>query len=625
MVDLSIQNIQKYYDEDHPILDGLTFDIQEGERVGLLGKNGAGKTTLFRILSGELSYEGGSFAIPKGKYLGVLEQIPIFPPEYTVEDVLLSAFENLDQMEEELRQLELKMSRQATDQILNRYASVRLAFEQAGGYEKNLEVGRVCSGLGISSEMRQQRFAVLSGGEQTRVNLARLILLRSDILLLDEPTNHLDISATVWLEEFLRKFKGTVLVISHDRYFLDRVVTRIVEIDNGKSVLYSGNYSFYVEEKRRRYEEQLSRYESEQRKIKQLEMTAERMHGWAQRNAKLHRRAFAIEKRMMRISQTEKPQKSENLKSRFQDLDFYGDEVLKARNLRKSYGEKLLFQNLDLEITGGEHIALLGDNGAGKTTLIRILTGNEDPDAGFVRLGPTVRFAVMPQKIEFDHPERTLLETVLYMLNCSTQAARDRLGAFQFRGEDVFKTVSSLSGGERSRLWLCCIMADSMNLLILDEPTNHLDIASREWIEDAVSEFQGTLLFVSHDRFFIKKFADRILEFKDGSVYDFKGDYEELLAYRQREEQLRLSEPPAPVVKKKKEPERKSSGDKIKQKEIRELELSISRKEDRLNELAMEIEENAQDYEKLQTLLQEQSELEESLNADYEKWGEVVD
>ncbi len=627
MVDLSIQALEKYYDEDHRILDGLTFDIQEGERVGLLGRNGAGKTTLFRILSGEIGYEGGTFALPKNKKLGVLDQLPKVPPEWRVEDVLTSAFDTLDRLREEMNRLEHQMAEDPSDRVMRQYAAVTARFEAAGGYETKQELGRVAAGLGITAAQRQQRFSDLSGGEQTRVNLARLILEKTDILLLDEPTNHLDLSAIVWLEEFLRRFKGTALIISHDRYFLDRVVTRIIELREGKAEFYSGNYSFYVEEKQRRYEEQLARYEQEQRKLKQLEATATRMHGWAQRNAKLHQRAFAIEKRMARISQTEKPKTETNLKSKFKELEFFGDEVVKARGLKKQYGEKLLFQDLDLDIQGGEHVALLGDNGAGKTTLLRILLGLEPPDEGFSRMGPSVKAAVMPQKIEFPDPDRTLLETVLYALNCSTQTARDRLGAFQFQGEDVFKVVRDLSGGERSRLWLCCVMAEGMNLLLLDEPTNHLDIASREWIEEAVDEFQGTLLFVSHDRYFIQRFAQRILEFRDGSIYDFKGGYDEYLEYRQREEQLlqsRRNEARAAVGEKAK-PARPGGEERRRKKRLTELETQIAKTEQELERLGEEMEVHAQNFEKLQELLGEQERTQQVLDGLYEEWGALID
>lgn len=628
MVDLSIVGLEKYYDEDHRILDGLTFDVQQGERVGILGNNGAGKTTLFRILCGEIGYEGGSFAIPHQKKLGMLSQLPVFPPHYLVEDVLLSAFSSLDALRHEMTELENMMAEDASDRVMRQYAAVTARFEAEGGYETQQELGRITAGLGISVKQRQQLFSDLSGGEQTRVNLARLILEKTDILLLDEPTNHLDLSAIQWLEDFLRRFHGTVLVISHDRYFLDRVVNRIVELENGKAVFYSGNYSFYAEEKRRRYEEQLSKYEQEQRKIHQLAVTAERMHGWAQRNAHLHQRAFAIEKRMARISQTEKPTIKRTMKARFKEIEFSGDEVLKVCGISKQYGEKRLFQDLDLVIAGGEQIGLLGDNGAGKTTLLRVLLGDEEPDDGFVKFGPSIKAAVMPQKIEFSHPERTLLETVLYALNCSTQTARDRLGAFQFQGEDVFKQVKNLSGGERSRLWLCCVMAEGINLLILDEPTNHLDIASREWIEQAIEEFQGTLLFVSHDRYFISRFAQRILEFRDGSIYDFRGNYEEYLQYRQREDQLkqvRRNEQRSIRSERESASVRPGGEERRKKKRLTELEIQIERSEQKIMELEQEMEKNAQDFQKLQELAAVVEERKSELDSLYDEWGILAD
>ena len=548
MIDISVSNLVKEFEVGNKILNGLTFQVDTGERVGLLGPNGCGKTTLLRILTGVMDYDEGDVVLAPGKRLGLISQIPVYPAGYTVEDVLATAFEPLHRMEGEMTQLAIEMAQGNTDPaVMSRYDKLTAAFEAAGGYDTQTKTNKVCNGLSIPQAMREQLFDKLSGGEKTRVNLARLILEDTDILLLDEPTNHLDLRATEWLEEYLEKFKGTVLTVSHDRYFLDKVVDRIIEIQEGKAEFYSGNYSFYAVEKERRYEEKLKQYEKEQAKIQQLEKAAEQLRTWAYSGMdKTFKRAQSMEKRIERMRVTDRPKKERKMEVRFGEREFRGDEVLTIKNLKKSFGDRTLFSDVNLEVAGGERIALLGDNGTGKSTLIKILMGEEEPDSGKLRMGPTVKIGYLPQIIHFSHPERSLVDTMLYDLDCTAQTARNRLAAFKFRGEDVFKPVSALSGGEQSRLRLCMLMDAKINLLILDEPTNHLDIQSREWIEEAVEEYEGNLLFVSHDRYFIERFASRIWLLEDGHITDFKGTYEEFQAARARG-QFSKAAPAAPV------------------------------------------------------------------------------
>ena len=389
--------------------------------------------------------------------------------------------------------------------------------------------------LEISQDMRNQLFSSLSGGEKTRCEPGPADSGGHRHPPADEPTNHLDLRATEWLEEYLDKYKGTVLAISHDRWFLDRVVKRIIEIQDGKAEFYAGNYSFYVEEKERRYQEKLKQYEKEQAKIEQLEKAADQLRVWAYSGMdKTFKRAQSMEKRIERMRTTDKPTRERRLDVKFGEREFRGDEVLTIKELKKSFDGRTLFDHVNLEVVGGERIGLLGDNGTGKSTLLKILLGEEEPDSGKLRMGPTVKVGYLPQIVHFAHPERNLVDTMIYEQDCSTQTARNRLAAFNFRGEDVFKPVSALSGGEQSRLRLCMLMDEKINLLILDEPTNHLDIASREWIEDAVSEYEGNLLFVSHDRYFIKQFATRIWQLEDGHITDFRGTFEEFRAARER-------------------------------------------------------------------------------------------
>ena len=558
--------------------------------------------------------------LPPDKRVGLISQIPVYPAGYTVEDVLDTAFRPLREMEEEMEQLAARMERGEDPALLRRYDQLTAAFEAGGGYDTDTRKNKVCSGLQIGPGMREQLFDRLSGGEKTRVNLGRLILEDTDILLLDEPTNHLDLKATEWLEEYLDKFKGTVLAVSHDRWFLDRVVDRVIEIQEGKAEFYSGNYSFYVVEKERRYQEKLKQYEKEQAKIQQLEKAAEQLRIWAYSgNDKIFKRAQSMEKRIERMRTTDRPTRERKMEVRFGEREFRGDEVLTIKGLSKSFGQRALFSGVDLEVVGGERIALLGDNGTGKSTLIKILMGEEGPDEGKIRMGPTVKIGYLPQIIHFDHPERSLLDTMLYELDCTAQTARNRLASFKFRGEDVFKPVSALSGGEQSRLRLCMLMDEKINLLILDEPTNHLDIQSREWIEEAVEEYEGNLLFVSHDRYFIDRFATRVWVLEDGQVTDFRGSYGEYRAARERKQAQAVPAPAAAPAEKKEKP-RRPGGTKNLEKEVAAAERAVAKAEEQMYELGLQIEEAASDYLKLQELYEQREALEEEILKLYGTW-----
>ena len=624
MVDIRVTGLVKSFDLEKKILNGLSFQVDSGERVGLLGKNGAGKTTLFRMLTGELEPDEGEIQLGAGRRVGLISQIPVYPAGYTVEDVLRSAFARMYRMKDEMDALALRMEQGASDETtLRRYGELNARFEGLGGWDTDTAVNKVANGLSIPQDMRQRDFDCLSGGEKTRVNLGRLILEDTDILLLDEPTNHLDLQATEWLEEYLRKFRGTVVTISHDRYFLDRTVTRIIEIQDGKAEFYSGNYSFYAIEKERRYQERMKQYLKEQAKIQQLEKAAEQMHLWAfMGNDALHKRAFSMEKRIERMRTTQKPTKARKLEARFQSREFKGDEVLQIKGLTKSFGEKHLFSDVYLRCEGGERIALLGENGTGKTTLLNILTGSEKPDSGSVRLGPSVKAAYLPQVIHFDHPERSILDTMLYELDITPQSARNRLAAYQFTGEDVFKQVSVLSGGELSRLRLCMLMDESINLLILDEPTNHLDIDSREWLEEAVEAFDGTLLFVSHDRYFINRFATRVWELENGTVSDYPMGFTQ---YRQAKEEEHAAASAAAAVP---APPKKTGGrgnraQQAAKKQLTICETSISKLEAELTRLDGEMEQAACDAERLNELYRQRQAVETELEREMTRWEEL--
>ena len=625
MIDISVRDLTKAFEVNKNILDGLTFQVQHGERVGILGRNGTGKTTLFRLMVGELTEDKGEIDIARGKRLGLVSQIPHYPDGYTVEDVLATAEERLNAMQSRMRRLEEQMSVSDDRALLSEYDELLSRFETLGGYDAEVRRSKVANGLDIPPAMREQLFDSLSGGEKTRVNLARLILEDTDILLLDEPTNHLDMHATEWLEDYLLHFKGTVLAISHDRWFLDKIAQRIIEIVDGRAEFYNGNYTFYAEEKQRRYEELRKQYEKNQKEIAHLQKAADDLHLWAFMGAdKLHKRAFSMEKRIARLQTAEKPREDKKLSVRFRQKEFFGDEVLVLEDVAKSYGEKRLFSGVEELVEPGERIALIGDNGTGKSTLLRCIAGEETPDRGWLHLGPAVKSAYLPQLVRFDDPSRNMVDTMLWEAKCDPQTARNRLAAFGFRGEDVFKTVSVLSGGEKSRLRLCILMRDDINFLMLDEPTNHLDLLSREWMEDALTDYAEALLFVSHDRWFIEKFATRIWYLHDGQIEDYRGGFAEWREYKARQEALQPSAKAVKSAVREEKPKKKAEPNRDRRRR-QKIERDIERAEASLKAIEDEMEQNASDYRKLIELGEKKSAAESAVEALYAEWETLAD
>lgn len=622
MISFSVNDLNKYYGANH-VLKGLSLEIFEGERVGLLGKNGAGKSTLFKVLAGKESYESGSVIIPDTVRIGVLDQIPEYPDGYKVIDVLMTAFEKHLALKEEMSNLEHSMTVNYTEKLMKRYGEIQSSFEAMGGYTIESEIAKVCNGLQISTDMQRQEFRLLSGGEKTKINLGRILLQNTNVLLLDEPTNHLDIASTEWIEEFLKQYKGTVLVISHDRYFLDNVVTRIVEIIEGEAEQYQGNYSFYAVEKEERYLQKLAQFEQEQKKIKQLEEAARKMHEWANNadNPAMHRRAFSVEKRIERMEKTDKPLKEKAISAAFNQESFSGKEIAVLKGLSKAYDNIKLLDNISMTLFKGDRIALLGKNGCGKTTLLKIITGEEEADTGIAKLGESIKYALLQQNIAFEKPERTVLDAIRYDLELTDSAARNMLAAYKFKGNDVFKKIEALSGGEKTRLRLCILMQKDVNMLILDEPTNHLDIASREWIEECIENFSGTILFVSHDRYFISRFAEKIWELENGSINEFTGTYEEFREYKEKTKTLDFVRPIAKEKLKLKIKQTKVDDQQI-QKQRLKLESEISELETAIKAVELESEQAGSDYVRLQELLGEKESLEIRLELLYEKWLE---
>ena len=539
MIDLSVRGLVKGFEQGNDILKGITFDVNAGERVGILGRNGCGKTTFFRILSGELQPDAGTVSIASGRRLGLISQIPVYPDGWTTEDVLREAHRRLYDMEARMNELTARMACDDSAALLAEYDRLSESFRRLGGYDMEYERNRVANGLDIPAAMRAQPFDSLSGGEKTRVNLARLILEDTDILLLDEPTNHLDLRATEWLEAYLLHFRGTVLVISHDRYFLDRVVQRSIDFTSGQAEFYSGNYSFYVVERQRRFDEQLKKYEKDQAKLQQLTEAAAKLHLWAfMGNDKLHKRAFSIEKRMEKLETTERPTEARKLNVHFTAQEFRGDDVLTMAGLSKHYGERTLFHDLDLTVTGGERIALIGDNGAGKTTLVKLLKGLLRPEGGVIRFrgediaGRTVASLAAQVGYVFQNPDdqifryNVLDEVMFGPLNIgmdektAREKSREALAMTGLAGlED--RNPYDLELYERKMVAIASVLAMDPDVLILDEPTIAQDVRGRRRIAEIVrtlSQRGKLVLAILHDMDFVAECFERVIVMAQGRV-----------------------------------------------------------------------------------------------------------
>lgn len=625
MADITIQNLTKYYG-DRLILSNLNFDIQPGEKVAILGPNGAGKTTLLHIIAGRLPYDDGHISIGAGRTVGVIDQMPHYEASATVEDVLRTAFARVQEVRAEMDALAVQMAEHPDDALLlRRYGTLQQKLDALGGYDHDFEVDKVCNGLDIPAAQRTQLFSQLSGGEKTRVNLARIILEQTDILLLDEPTNHLDLDAVRWLGDYLESYTGTVVTISHDRYFLDQCCERIIEIHDTICDFYAGSYSFYAEERERRYEQRLAEHENQMAERKRLEATARKMHEHG--TEKLAKRAASIEKRIARMKVTDRPKKQNRMSVSFGDPNYETEDVLKVRGITKSFDGRPILQNVTFNIRNGERVAILGDNGAGKTTLLRIILGEETAENGVIKKGQGLRPAYLPQQVHFANEGRNLIDTLIYDKNVTMQTARNRLGAFRFSGEDQLKIVRMLSGGEKSRLRLCELMYDPLNMLILDEPTNHLDLISREWIEEAVEAFTGTLLFVSHDRYFVSRFATRIIYLENGTYMDFIGNYEAFLSYRERQKAASTTPKPetAAVIPAKADKPKPKGGTKNIAKKVAVLEREIAQLEERITELDTEMAACGADAGRLMELMHTREETESELVDKMAQWETLAE
>lgn len=544
---IQCNHIQKYYGAEL-VLSDVSFEIKEGETVGLIGRNGTGKTTLMRLLTGSEAPDQGQLSIRKGAVIASLAQIPDYGNEETVYGVLQSAFQPLLEARAEMTRLEEEMSAAAAagresdmEPLLKQYGRLQESFERGGGYEMEANIERIAAGIGIPEQQYARPFASLSGGEKTKVGLAVILLQSPDLLLLDEPTNHLDMSAIEWLEGFIRSFNGTVVVISHDRYFLDAVAEKIIEIEDGEAFTYHCNYSRYKEEKETRLLQQFSDYQEQQKKIKKMQETIKQLIEWGNRsnppNPGFHRRAASMQKALDRMVKLKKPiLERKRIDLQLEQSDRSGKDAIILSEVGQSAGGRVLYRGITRTLRYGESAALIGANGTGKSTLLKSILGRQTPDEGEIRLGARVETGYLAQESAPADEDGTVLQYFRDELGMETGEARNQLARFLFYGSDVFKKVSSLSGGEWTRLRLALLMYRKPNLLLLDEPTNHLDIDSREALEEALEEYAGTLLAVSHDRYFINKIAGQVWHLEQGQLRATIGNFDDFRAERLKQE-----------------------------------------------------------------------------------------
>ncbi len=628
---LSCSNIDKTFVDNH-VIKNASFHIEDYEKAAIVGINGAGKTTLLKIIVGELPADAGLVTFAKDKTFGYLAQHQAVDSENSLFDELLTVKQEVLDLEAAMRQCELDMKSAQGDALallLKKYTNLTHRFEDINGYAYKSEITGILKGLGFGEDEFTKKVATLSGGQKTRIALGKLLLQKPDLIMLDEPTNHLDLNSIAWLETYLLNYKGAVIIVSHDRYFLDRIATKIIELDNGVVSSFKGNYSDYALQKERLRTEQMNAYLNQQREIKHQEAVIDKLKQF--NREKSIRRAESREKMLDKIERLEKPvEVNADMKLTLTPYRESGKDVMQIQELSKSFGQNKLFEHVSFELKRGEHVAIIGDNGTGKTTLLKIINELLPADTGEIRLGANVEIGYYDQEHHVLHMDKTLFEEISddYPYLTNTQI-RNTLAAFLFTGEDVFKKISTLSGGERGRVSLAKLMLSEANFLILDEPTNHLDITSKEILESALNAYEGTVLYVSHDRYFINKTASRILELTHQSFINYIGNYDYYLEKREIMTPVSVSESASQAEKEPSAQKRDWKQHKELQAQARKKENDLKKCEARIEELeqrsaALDAEmakpENATNSVRLQELSGEKETVCEELEQLYEKW-----
>lgn len=559
MTEIGLSNIKKDFGFKN-VLNDISFNIQTGEKIALVGRNGAGKTTIFDIISGNEKSDNGVRSIRNGAKIGYLRQIPIEEEKNKkVGDVIYSGQQELLDLELDMENIAKEMETPSSDdeleKLMRKYGRLQDAFISKGGYEIEENFAKICKGCKITDELLERNYGLLSGGEKTRVNLAKILYSNPDILLLDEPTNHLDIQSIEWLEEFLGKYKGTVLINSHDRYFLDKVAQKIILIEKGEAEIFNGNYSYYLEENERRIMEEFENYTDQQKKIKAMKDSIKKLQEFGRLASPggeaFFKRAASIQKRLEKIELLDKPEEKKKINLKFDVKSRSGKEVIKIEDLGVILGDNIILDSANLDVRYGEKIGIVGNNGSGKSTIIKTIMGEIQPITGNVKIGDSVKIGYIPQEIQFEDDNYTILKEFRKSFTGEETRARAILSKFMFNADNVFKRVGSLSGGEKVRLQLACLMQQETNCIIMDEPTNHIDIDTREVLEEALKDYKGTLISVTHDRYFANKLATRIIEVSDRKTDSYIGNYDDYKNKKRRnEEQEKQSELSVKTTKK---------------------------------------------------------------------------
>lgn len=637
MIEIGISNLSKSFGVDK-LFENITFDIKTKDKIGLVGRNGVGKTTLMKILAGYEDFQSGSVNKKRGLVIGYLEQIPNYDEDYTVLDVLNTAFVKVNNIKINMEELEKSFNElddEKLEKAIKKYSELHDLYDALGGYNTKEKLNKILNGLDISIDMQRRHFNTLSGGEKTRVILGKILLEEPELLLLDEPSNHLDIKSVEWLEEYLKNYEKTIVMVSHDRYFLDKVANKIVELQKDSADTYIGNYSKYVSEKELRFLQAMKEYRNQQKKIKKMEEQIQRYRIWGEMrdSDKMYKRAKELEKRLEKIDQMEKPIIDKRVANfKVSSTERTGKEVIKLYDISKYYDSKLIFSNVNFTLYYNDSMCILGENGTGKSTILKIILNEVKSDSGEIKIGSKVKIGYLPQQVSFENENISIVDFFSYNYSISISEAKKELAKILFTNDDVYKQISVLSGGEKSRLKLGMLMYENVNTLILDEPTNHLDIESREVLEENLLNYEGTILFVSHDRYFVQKISTSIAELENKKFKLYNFDYESYRDEKKRVnekiaieevklEDKKISENKEEYLKRKEEAKEAKKNKKY----VENLEISILKHEERLIEIEEILNDNSLQYDldEYNKIYNEYNSIKEKIEEIYEKLNNI--